>query len=290
MRRDLRGRVVLVTGSSRNLGKRIAQMLAQRGAKLVITGRDPSLVEATAAEIRRDGAEVLGIAGDLTQDADRIRLRDAIVERFGGLDVLINNAGMASFGEFATSSEALMRTILEINFFTPVELIRLFTPLLKASADQGRIDGQGWRPAIVNISSICGRVGIPSYPEHSSSKFAIAGMTESLHGEYSRFDIDVLLIVPGTVNMPDRMRHYLRNEGRISLDLRGTPQDTVAEKIIRAIERNRRETLIGGMTKFLVLSKKLAPRILEFFMIRKVRNFEKRAKLGEGSATTAGNE
>ena len=109
----------------------------------------------------------------MTSDADRRRLLDAAVERFGGLDVLINNAGVASFGHFADCTEAILRQVMEVNFFAPAELIRLAIPILT----------RGRQPAIVNVASMCGRRGMPAWSEYSASKFALCGLTEALRGE-----------------------------------------------------------------------------------------------------------
>src|SRR5205823_5905781 len=131
--------------------------------------------------------EAIAIPADITREEDRNRLLQTAGARFGGLDVLINNAGVASFGHFADSSEEVLRQIMEVNFFAPVELMRKAIPILR----------QGRQPAFVNVSSMCGRRGLPAWPEYSASKYALCGMTEALRGEMARFDIDVLLVLPG---------------------------------------------------------------------------------------------
>ena len=107
--------------------------------------------------------------------------------RLGGLDVLINNAGVASFGHFAECTEVILRQVMEVNFFAPAELIRLAVPVLT----------RGRQPAVVNVASMCGRRGIPAWAEYSASKFALCGLSEALRAELVRFDVDVLLVLPG---------------------------------------------------------------------------------------------
>ena len=149
--------------------------------------------------------------------------------------MLINNAGVASFGHFDESSEAILRQIMEVNFFAPAELIRLAIPQLT----------QGRQPAIVNVASMCGRRGLPAWPEYSASKFALCGLTEALRGEMARFDIDVLLIVPG-LTRSDLGRHLLRNDGRMKIDFdAGHAAGRRGGGILRALQKNRPETVLG---------------------------------------------
>jgi short-subunit dehydrogenase len=204
---------------------------------------------------------VLAVPADVTSDADRRRIIQTAVDRLGGLDVLINNAGVGSFGHFADSSEAVLRQIMEVNFFAPAELIRLAIPHLR----------QGARPAIVNVSSMCGRRGLPAWPEYSASKFALCGLTEALRGEMARFDIDVLLIVPG-LTRTDLFGHLLRNEGRMNIRSdKGMPPEQVAEGILRALMKNRTETALGWEARWILRVNRFLPRLVDRLMARRVR-------------------
>ena len=167
MRRDLSGRVVLVTGASRGIGRRAAERLGREGVRLALTSRSGGELESLAKRIRDGGTEVEAFPADLTDAADRERLIRDVVARFGGLDVLVNCAGVCSFGEFATSTEEIVRRVLEVNFFAPAEMIRVAQPHLLA---ERRAAGDGWRPAVVNVASICGRWGIPSMSEHCAQQ------------------------------------------------------------------------------------------------------------------------
>src|SRR5439155_13063392 len=136
-----------------------------------------------------------------------------------------NNAGVASWAHFAHSTENILRQIMEVNFFAPAELIRLAIPILV----------EGEQPAIVNVGSMCGRRGMPAWSEYSASKFALTGLTEALRAELARFDIDVLLIVPG-LTRSDFSRHLLKSEGRMKIDFRrGLPPADVAAAIVRSL-------------------------------------------------------
>lgn len=271
MRRDVRGRVVLVTGASRGIGRRLAGKLARLGARLAVTARSAADLAKLASDLRAAGTDVEAFPADLTVAADRERLVAGVVARFGGLDVLVNGAGVCSFGEFRTSSEEIGRRVLEVNFFAPVELIRLCQPHLTRSFEGG------YRPAVVNIASICGRWGIPSMSEHCGSKHALVGLTEALRGEFQRFGIDVLLVLPGLVRSDDLNRHLLRNDGKIYLDFEGAqPSDEVADGVIRSLVRNRSEAAVGWVSWGVWWGRRLFPRAVRFFMQRKVWKYARR--------------
>src|SRR5207249_2570565 len=206
-------------------------------------------------------AEVTAVTADVTSEADRRRLLDVVVDRFGGLDVLVNNAGVGGWGHFATSNEELLRRTMEVNFFAPAELIRLAIPVLT----------QGRQPAIVNVASMCGRRGLPAWTEYSASKFALCGLTEALRAEFARFDIDVLLILPG-LTKSDLAQHLLRNEGRMKIDFtKGMPAEKVAAGILQALQRNRAETILGREARWLLRINRLFPRLVDRLVARKVR-------------------
>ena len=276
MRRDVRGRVVLITGASRGIGKRIAERLAKRGAKLALTARSADELAKIAGDLRAAGTEVEAFPADLTNPADREALVSAAMARFGRLDVLLNCAGVCSFGEFSTSSEAIVRRVLEVNFFAQAEMIRLCQPHLLRSAAEAH---DGWRPAVLNVASICGRWGIPSMSEHCASKHAFVGLTEALRGEFERFGIDVLLVLPGLVRSDDLNRHLLRNEGSIYLDFAGAqPSDEVADTVVRSLRRNRTEVAAGWVSWGVWWTRRLFPRAVRFFMQRKVWKYDRRSR------------
>src|SRR4051812_20467896 len=203
MKRELQGRRFILTGASRGIGRSLAEQLAREGARLTLAARSADQLNALAEQLRGQGADVLAVPTDVTSEADRQRLVETAVSHFGGLDGLINNAGVASWAHFADCTEAILRQIMEVNFFAPTELIRLAIPHLT----------WGQQPVIVNVSSMCGRRGMPAWSEYSASKFALCGLTEALRGELARFDIDVLLILPGLTSS-ELSRNFLMNKGR----------------------------------------------------------------------------
>jgi short-subunit dehydrogenase len=261
MARDLTCRRILITGASGGIGRCLAEQAAVQGACVAVAARSGDKLQELARGLGSRGAEVLPVTADITLDTDRRRLIDAVVERFGGLDVLVNNAGVGAWGHFATSNEALLRQVMEVNFFAPAELMRLAIPVLT----------RGRQPAIVNIASMCGRRALPAWTEYSASKYALCGLTEALRGEMARFDIDVLLVLPG-LTRSDLPRHLLRCEGRMKIDFdRGQPPEAVAARVLQALRKNRAETVVGRDARWMLLVNRFLPRVVDRLLARRVR-------------------
>lgn len=261
MGRDLNGKRTILTGASGGIGRAVALELARHKARLVLVGRSEAELRKTQQAVWELGGEAHLVVADVVSESDRRRIVDETLRQLGGLDLLINNAGVASWGHFSTSEEHVVREIMEVNFFAPVELIRLAIPHLT----------EGNEPAVVNVSSMCGRKAMPAWPEYSASKFALCGMTESLRGEMARFDIDVLLVVPGLTKTGLR-DNMLRNDGKAKIEYeKGMEPEAVASKIVKAIRRNWTETVIGSDAKWMLRMNRWFPKLLDFLLARKVR-------------------
>jgi short-subunit dehydrogenase len=252
---------LLITGASGGIGRCVAEQAAREGARLVLAARTGERLDELAQTLRAGGADVRTVPADITVAPDRERILRAAVEGFGGLDVLINNAGVGSFGHFATSNEAVLRQVMEVNFFAPAELIRVAVPILM----------KGHQPAIVNVASMCGRRGLPAWSEYSASKFALCGLTEALRGELARFDVDILLVVPGLTGS-ELGEHLLRKAGRMKIDFSaGMPPEKVAEGILRALRRNRTETVLGRDARWILRANRFFPWLVDALLARRVR-------------------
>jgi short-subunit dehydrogenase len=261
MRRELSGRRILITGASSGIGRCLAEQLAAAGARVILASRSTDKLNDLAGTLTARGADALAIPTDITREEDRQRVLNTALQRFGGLDVLVNNAGVASWAHFADCTEDILRQIMEVNFFAPAELIRLAIPTLV----------QGQQPAIVNVSSMCGKRGMPAWSEYSASKFALCGLTEALRAEMARFDIDVLLIVPG-LTRSDLHRTLLKNEGRMQINFdEGMPPEQVAAGIVKALRKNRAETVLGREAKWILRLNRFFPRLMNWLIARRVK-------------------
>jgi short-subunit dehydrogenase len=150
---------------------------------------------------------------------------------------------------------------MEVNFFAPTELMRLALPALM----------RGRNPAILNVASMCGRRGMPAWTEYSASKFALCGLTEALRAEFARFDIDVLLIVPGLIKS-DFSGHLLRSEARMKIDpTHGIAVDDAARSILDALRRNRSETVLGRDARWMIRANRFFPRWVDYLIARRIK-------------------
>ena len=261
MKRALAGKRTIITGASSGIGRALAAEAAREKMRLVLAARSAEKLQELAEGLKKGGADVVAVAADVTVAADRARLVQTAVASLGGLDVLINNAGVGTQGHFMESSPEILRQVMEVNFFAPAELIRLAVPVLE----------KGEQPAIVNVSSMTGRRAMPMWPEYSASKFALAGLSESLRCELFRHSIDVLLIVPGMTDT-NIDRNLLSSNGKMVIDFRkGMPAPHVARAILTALRKNRAETVLGLEARWLLRLNRLAPAVLDYFLRRAVR-------------------
>jgi short-subunit dehydrogenase len=266
MRRTLANARVLVTGASSGIGRELALALAPRRATLFLSARRGELLASVAEECRGVGAQVEFLAGDITDAAYRAGLIDRAAISFSGLDVLINNAGISAHGPFASSDEATLRRIMEVNFFAAAELTRVALPLLQ----------QGRQPAIVNVGSILGHRGVPLNSEYVASKFALRGWSEALRAELASHGIDVLLVSPGTTET-EFFDHLIAKQGDLPWGgAKAISAAAVAEHTVRALERGRREIFPNWRGRALVVVNRLFPGLVDRVVSRIARNAERR--------------
>ena len=187
----VRSRVVLITGSSRGFGLALAERFARAGARLVLTARDEAeLQRARALLIERSAIraeDVLLLACDLRENEQVLRLVRQVEEQWGGIDVLVNNAGVISVGPVESQPLAAFEDAIRSNYFSMVHCTLALLPSML-----GRGNG-----AIVNIASIGGKVAVPHLLPYSASKFAAVGFSQGLHAELRAQGVRVTTVTPG---------------------------------------------------------------------------------------------
>jgi short-subunit dehydrogenase len=257
----LDGKRVIVTGASQGIGRSLALQAAKRGAKVVAAARTLDLLNTLKSDAADAPGQILPVVADVADPAGRKAMVEAALSQFGGLDLLINNAGIGATGQFMDSEPETLRRIFEVNYFGLAELCRLCIPHLKS----------GHQPMIVNISSVVGRRALPGRSLYSSSKFAVAGFTEALRAELSLDNISVLVVNPG-LTQTNFSQNLLERKAKIQLDhLRGMTSDQVAEYTLNAVEADKREITLTRGGKALVLAGRFFPRLVDRIAKRKVR-------------------
>ena len=176
-------RVVIITGASRGFGELIAKKFQMENFQVIATMRNidssPSLKKLDNVDIKRL---------DVTVKSDIKNVVDYTIEKYGRIDVLINNAGYGAFGFLEEASNEEIKNQFDVNFFGLIDCIRGVVPQMRKQKS-GKI---------INISSIAGRFGLPFTSLYNSSKFAVEGLTECLHYELSLFGIDIKTVAPGS--------------------------------------------------------------------------------------------
>lgn len=224
---DLSGKVAVVTGASSGIGEATARLLVDEGVHVVLTARRTDKIEALAGELGEKAAAVAADVGDHGQVAD---LFEEVQRRFGGLDLLFNNAGMGINGPFAESRPEDWKTQVDANLYGVLNCTHAAIPLLK-----GREGAM-----ISSVSSVGGRYGIAGWSVYNATKFAVVGFHDALRKELGPEGIRVALIEPGAVwtewghNVPeDAMR-----QRRESLD--ALTADDVAQALVYSFAQHPR--------------------------------------------------
>lgn len=219
----LRGKVALVPASSSGLGRAVALVLADEGARLVICSRDAAAIEAVAAEARQRGAEVLAMTADVSRAPEIERLVRATVERYGGIDVLVTNAGGPPAGTFDRFSDDEWQAAFELTLMSAVRLIRASLPSMRAR-------GGG---TIVCMSSSSIKQPIPNLLLSNVMRAGVAGLAKTLADEVADDHIRVNTIVPGRIATP-RVEHLDRvNAERAGVDVAVVEQREAARIPLR---------------------------------------------------------
>ncbi|KQO62516.1 acetoin dehydrogenase [Methylobacterium sp. Leaf87] len=254
---DLKGRTALVTGAGSGIGRAIAVSLAGRGCNLALA----DVNEAGLTETAQPLAGPVRVTRHRLDVADReavAALPATVAAAHGGLDLLVNNAGVAMAGAFAQVSEADFEWLIEINFWGVVRMTRAFLPMLE-TAPEARI---------VNLSSLYGLIAPPGQTAYAASKFAVRGFSQALAHELAGGTVGVTVVHPGGVatSIADSARataalsaEELERGRRIANSLLTMPPARAGDIIVRGVERRRRRIIIGNDAKIASLIERLMP-------------------------------
>ena len=242
----MNGKVVIITGASSGIGRALAKDFFLRGAKLALGARRIAELERLKADL--GGSEILCIETDVTRETDCQRLIDRTVERYGRIDILINNAGISMRALFKDMDLEVMRRLMNVNFYGTVYCTKFALPYL--------LETKG---TLAGIISIAGYVGLPGRTAYSASKFAVRGFLDTIRIEHLRSGLHVLVAAPGFTASEVRkvaltadgstQGETPRNEGAMM------SAEACAHNIAEAIKKRKRELILtfteGKLTVFL---------------------------------------
>lgn len=238
------GRRVAITGGSSGLGLALAQALASRGDAVALLARDPRKLEAAAATVRGavPGAEVFTVAVDVQDGAALEQAFAAVAQALGGIDVLVNSAGIMREGYFETLPIAAHREVMAINYFGTLQAIHGALPHLRR--------GHGGR--IVNVASVAGLTGVFGYTAYCAAKHALVGLSEALRYELAPQGIVVQLVCPGEFDSPlvDALDATRTPENREhTLTIPKVDVDVIVDEIVRGLDGDAFLLVPGALAK-----------------------------------------
>ncbi len=192
----LDGKVAIVTGSARGIGRATAELLSEHGAKVLVNDLDGDVAEQTASEI--DG-DTLVFAGDLTKPGVPDELVQKVIDEWGQIDILVNNAGYTLDAPIHKMSDEWFQRMLDIHSIVPFRMCRAVAPHMREPAKKEREEGREVFRKIVNVSSISGTMGNAGQANYSSGKSAVVGLTKTLAKEWGQFKINVNAVAFGYI-------------------------------------------------------------------------------------------
>jgi 3-oxoacyl-[acyl-carrier protein] reductase len=192
----LDGKVAIVTGSARGIGRATAEILSAHGARVLINDLDEDVAQQTASEI---GGETVVFAGDLTKDGFCDQLVQRVIDEWGQVDILVNNAGYTLDAPIHKMSDEWFQRMLDIHTIVPFRLCRAVAPYMRDPAKREREEGREVFRKIVNVSSISGTMGNATQANYSSAKSAVLGLTKTLAKEWGQFKINVNAVAFGYI-------------------------------------------------------------------------------------------
>lgn len=238
---------ILLTGATGGIGQPLAERLAHGGARLLLAGRDARQLDALAGRCQGRAETV---CADITEGDGREAVLQA-ARRMGGVNLLINAAGVNRFGLFEQQDDAALAALLQLNVTATLQLTRALLPMLR----------QQERAMVVNIGSTFGSIGYPGHAAYCASKFALRGFSEALRRELADTRVKVLYIAPRATrtSMNEQSVVAMNDELKVAMD----EPAWVAEAVVAAIGHEREELYLGWPEKLFVRLNSLLPRVVD---------------------------
>ena len=257
MRRPLSEAVVVITGASSGIGHATAHAFARRGASVVLVARGAEALEEVAREL---GEKTLVVPADVANPHDIDRVIARTLERFGAIDIWINDAAVAEWALIEDMTPEEMKRVIEVNILGPMYAARAALPHLEKSSG-----------ILINIASALAERAIPLLSTYSASKAALKSFSDALRMELraTGSDVDVITILPSSMNTP----FYRWGKSRLGVRPHPVsviyPPRKVARAIVRAAEHPRRDVFVGIMGKLLSIGERISPKAMDWYMLRR---------------------
>jgi 3-oxoacyl-[acyl-carrier protein] reductase len=197
--RKLDGKVALVTGSGRGIGRSIARKLADEGALLVVNDLDAEPARETVEEIRSRGGKAVDCAGNVTEAGLAERFVKTALDHFGGIDIIVNNAGYTWDNVIQKMTDEQWQAILDVHLTAPFRILRAASGFIRETAKKEAQEGKERFRKVVNISSLSGLYGNPGQVNYSAAKAGVVGLTQTLCKEWGRYKVNVNCVAFGLI-------------------------------------------------------------------------------------------
>jgi short-subunit dehydrogenase len=248
---QIKDKTVWIVGASGGIGEHVAYGCAKRGARLLLSARNEDALEHVKSKCIELGAEAHVYLLDVTQPDQIELICHEVIDDFGGVDILINNAGVSQRALVADSSLSIDRRIMDINYFGIVDITKRMLPSMLER-------GHGH---IAVTSSVVGKFGFPLRSAYAASKHALHGFFESLYLENAKYGIGITMVCPGRVKT-DVSKNALRGDGSAHGVMdpgqsKGMTVEECAERYLKGIEQNKKEVYMGRESMMIYLKRYL---------------------------------
>ncbi len=250
----LNNKVVIITGASSGVGRSLAFAFARRAARVVLVARRAERLEAVRREIEPYTTDVLVIPADISDEAQLQRVVDETLERFGRIDVLVNNAGIMVGGPLQRQEPDLIEKMIRVNLWAPIRLTQMVLPHMLAQR-------HGY---LLNVGSGLGRLAVPMFSSYTAAKYGLSGFSDVLRRELHRTGVHVTLVQPGWTHTELFNPDVEELVGRYGFDVEHP--DDVAERSVLALVRGEQEVILGGMlARIGIFAQRYAPLLVQIY-------------------------